>query len=233
MKCARLLHFILLPMVHRMTFHTIKQADTESLEDFLIHLQATSPDCEFNCLGCQYDLSNIYICDQFVRCLQNSLLQTDILTKASQLKTPADVVKHAKPIKAAIRDQSHLKNKHPLDTAFAAHQSTYQRQKNSNPYKPTPVKSKTCIGCSSTQHGQFERSVKCPAWGQKCKNCGIQNYYARVCLHHNDKSKVSDIYLIAHVKYDTTHDTYIPSEELQATIMAKLPNRGCSQKAQV
>ena len=205
LKCARLLHFILLPMVHRMTFHTIKQADTQSIEDFLILLQATSPDCEFNCPGCQYDLSNICICDQFVS-LQNSLLQTDILTKASQLKTPADVVKHAKSIKAAIRDQSHLENKHPPDTAFAAHQSTYQRQKNSNPYKPTPAKSKTCIGCSSNQHGQFERSVKCPAWGQTCKNCGIQNYYARVCLRHNDKSKVSDIYLIAHVS-EVRHHT--------------------------
>ena len=104
LKCARLLHFILLPMVHRMTFHTIKQADTQSIEDFLILLQATSPDCEFNCPGCQYDLSNIYIYDQFVSGLQNSLLQTDTLTKASQLKTLADFVKHAKSIEAAIRD---------------------------------------------------------------------------------------------------------------------------------
>ena len=30
------------PMVHRMTFHTIKQDNTESIQDFLIHIQAAS-----------------------------------------------------------------------------------------------------------------------------------------------------------------------------------------------
>ena len=89
---------------HGMTFHTIKQDNRESIQDFLICLQAASPDCEFNCPGCQYDLSNIYICDQFVRCLQNRIVQTDILTNTSQLKTLADVVKHAQSTEAAIQD---------------------------------------------------------------------------------------------------------------------------------
>ena len=97
------------PMVHRMTFHTIKQDNTESIQDFLIHIQAA-----FSCPGCQYDLSNIYIRDQFVRGLQNSMLQTDILTKASQLRTLADIGKDAQSIEAAIQDQSHLENKHPV-----------------------------------------------------------------------------------------------------------------------
>lgn len=97
------------PMVHRMTFHTIKQDNTESIQDFLIHIQAA-----FSCPGCQYDLSNIYIRDQFVRGLQNSMLQTYILTKASQLRTLADIGKDAQSIEAAIQDQSHLENKHPV-----------------------------------------------------------------------------------------------------------------------
>ena len=109
------------PMVHCMTCYTIKQDDTESIEDFLILLQAVSPDCEFNCPGCQYDISNIYNCDQFVRGLQNSIFQTDILTKVSQLKTLANIVKHAKSVEAAIQDQSHLENKHPVKTAFTTH----------------------------------------------------------------------------------------------------------------
>ena len=67
-----------------------------------------------------------------VRGLQNRMLQTDILTIASQLKTLADLVKYAQSIEAAIRDHSHLENKHPVETAFATHQSVYQRQKNSN-----------------------------------------------------------------------------------------------------
>ena len=154
---------------HSMTFHTIKQDDRESIQDFLICLQAASPDCEFNCPRCQYDLSNIYICDQFVRCLKNSIVQTDILTKASKLKTLADVVKHAQSIEAAIQDKSHLENKHPVKTAFAAHQSVYQLQKNSTSYKSSPTKPKTSIGCGSNQHNQSECSTKCPAWPKHVK----------------------------------------------------------------
>ena len=158
------------PMVHHgMTFHTIKQDNRESIQDFLICLQAASPDCEFNCPGCQYDLSNIYICDQFVRCLQNRIVQTDILTNTSQLKTLADVVKHAQSTEAAIQDQSHLENKHPVKTVFAAHQSVYQLQKNSTSYKSSPTKPKTSIGCGSNQHNQSECSTKCPAWPKHVK----------------------------------------------------------------
>ena len=67
---------------------------------------------------------------------------------------------------------------------------------------------------------------KMSSMAQTCKNCGIQNNYARVCLRHNNKSKVNNIHLIAHVTYDIMHDTYIPSsnsEKLQATVIAKIP----------
>ena len=73
-------------------------------------------------------------------------------------------------------------------------------------------------------------------WGKTPKNRGIQNHYARVCLCHNNKSKVNNIHLIAHVKYDTIYDAYIPSSksvELQATVIAKTPNSGSNQQATV
>ena len=147
-------------------------------------------------------------------------------------------MKHAKSNEVAIRDQSYLENKHPVETAFAAHQSVYQRQRNSISYKSYPIKLKTRIGCGSNQHkyNQSERSTKCAAWGQTFKNCVILNHYARIYLRHNDKSKVNNIHLIAHVNYDTIHDTYIPSsnsEGLQATIIVKTPDRVRSQQATV
>ena len=40
------------PMVRCMTFHTTKQENTESVQDFLIHFQAASPDCAFNFPDC-------------------------------------------------------------------------------------------------------------------------------------------------------------------------------------
>ena len=92
------------------------------------------------------------------------------------------------------------------------------------------------MGCSSTQHNQFERSTKCQAWGQECKNCGILNHYARVCLRHNDRLKVNSINLVAHVKYNTTLATYTPTsnhnlEEIYATLVARISNQKNSKQA--
>ena len=69
------------PMVHRMTFNSIKQGDSENIQDSVIRLQAVVPDCEFTCPDCQYDLSDINIRDQLIRGLNNNILQTDYSLK--------------------------------------------------------------------------------------------------------------------------------------------------------
>ena len=38
-----------------------------------------------------------------------------------------------------------------------------------------------CQGCGSTRHHNKSRSTACPAWGQKCHKCGIQNHFASQC----------------------------------------------------
>ena len=74
------------PAVHRKDFYTIKQSDTESTQDFLLCLQTASPDCEFTCPDWSYDLKNEQP-DQCIRRLKNTVIQTDILTRARQLTT--------------------------------------------------------------------------------------------------------------------------------------------------
>ena len=120
--------------------------------------------------------------DQFIRGLGNETLQTDILAKASQLKTFEEVVKHAEGFEAAQRDQSQLQTNPEV---LALRSSMYQQKKkqlmgpkgnNRGPRK--------CPGCGSTEHGQWnanDRAEKCPAWGKECEHCGKMNHFRDVC----------------------------------------------------
>jgi hypothetical protein len=83
------------PTVHRMNFGKIKQAECESIQDYLTRIKSSAMDCEFACPDCESDISRVDIRIQFIRGLSNDTLQTDILAKASQLKSVEDVFKYA------------------------------------------------------------------------------------------------------------------------------------------
>ena len=80
----------------------------ESIKDFLMRIRPLAVDCEFSCPACKTDISSINIKDQLIRSLHNETLQTDILAKATQLKTIDNIVKHAEAFETALRDQSQL-----------------------------------------------------------------------------------------------------------------------------
>ena len=182
------------PAVHRKSFTTITQTDTESIQDFLTRLQTAVPDCEFSCPNCAYDLSDINIKDQFIRGLKNSTIQTEILSKAGQLKTLDEVISHAQSIESAIRDQSQIeKGSGNPDHVYGNRDTPYKRNKqkyrsdNSNSNDSKEFKPYPCKGCGSTQHLNRERDQKCPAWGKICKNCGKENHFASACFRPNSK----------------------------------------------
>ena len=79
------------PAVHRMNFGNLNQHENEPIKDFLVRLRSMAIDCEFICPSCNHDLSSSNIKDQFLRGLLNETLQTDLLAKASQLKTIEDI----------------------------------------------------------------------------------------------------------------------------------------------
>ena len=83
------------PTVHRMAFYNIKQANNESINDYLVRLNAIAVDCEYTCPSCKHDLSPSHIRDQFIKGISNTELQTDILAKAETLPPIEAVVKHA------------------------------------------------------------------------------------------------------------------------------------------
>ena len=173
------------PAVHRKDFYTIKQSDTESIQEFIVRLQTASPDCEFTCPNCSYDLSEMNIRDQFIRGLNNTVIQTDILTKASQLATLEKTTNHAKSIESALRDQLAIeKDSQKPDSIGGIRQSQYRQNKyksmGNNQKKQSPQynqnqqqQQKPCTGCGSLYHRSNERERKCPGWGKNVKTVAL------------------------------------------------------------
>lgn len=192
------------PMVHRMTFGNIYQKDQESIQNFVIRLRSAAEDCDFNCPECKKNISNTYIKDQFIRGLNNEMLQTDILAKAESLKSITETVKHAEAFEAALRDQGKI-----ADTVevSAVRISQYRKKKtrpipaqeNTSYNKQTDIRSISnrndsdrsfankppCVGCGSKHTRPGFREHVCPAWGKRCAICRGMNHFAKVCKSAN------------------------------------------------
>ena len=149
------------------------------------------------------------------------------ITTANQLTTLDDTVKYAEIIEAALRDQTKLSNDnngHHVDLAANISDENRNEQthevysyRKPNPrnrnqsQKPKFSHHKPCSGCGSSDHGypgSNNRTMKCPAWGKTCHQCGTKNHFASVCRHTSSSETVSNIELIAHIKYDPRMGTY-------------------------
>ena len=192
------------PAVHRFHFSKLRQSECESIKDFLVRLNSIAKDCEFECPNCSHDLTSTNVKDQLIRGINNSSLQTDVLTKVETLNTLEKIIKHVEAFETALSDQSKLsEGKTPdvgsLDTPKKdeiGRISEYKRNK-SKFKKKWP-----CSGCVSDEHSLMEKESKCPAWGKKCLICNTPNHFAQVC-RKKDAENVEEAAaeaLIAHVK---------------------------------
>ena len=221
-----------------MNFSKLMQKENKSVQDFLSRLRSLAVDCELLCPDCEHDISSVNIRHQFIRGLFNETLQTDILAKASLLKTVEAVMNHAEAFEAALRDQSQLSSESHVsrvseycenkNNSYQKSNNSYQKsnnsyQKSTNSYqKSTNSYQKSnsfCNGCGSSEHGVFgkpPRNTNCPAWGKSCFNCKLPDHTATVC--HKPAFSNS---LIATISYKP-EDYFNSSHDLQE-IPAKLP----------
>ena len=97
------------PELHRKMFGDIVQSENQTIKDFVVQLRSAATDCAYACPGCELDLSESHIRDQFIRGLHNKSLQADVLAKTNQLKTLDELIKHAQSYEAALRDQDQMR----------------------------------------------------------------------------------------------------------------------------
>lgn len=225
------------PTVYRMGFSGLMQNDHENVNAFVVRLKDTAKDCEFQCPSCQHDMSKTYVRDQFIRGLNNDMLQTDILAKADQLKSLEDVVKHSEAFEAAIRDQSIMQ-----EGADVQHiRSEYRRKKLEKDKKETTYSDSTsssqkkpCSGCGRFGHGApgaQDRKAKCAAWGKECYKCHQHGHFARVCRSKSSECIEQDASaeaLIAHIIFDNESDMFVSTrsdsvEEIEAVLIPFSP----------
>ena len=69
------------PAVHRKAFGELLRDENQSVKTFLVCLRTATTDCAFQCPNCKHDLASVNIQDQFIRGLNNSTLQAEILAK--------------------------------------------------------------------------------------------------------------------------------------------------------
>ena len=89
------------PTVHQLHFSSLHQSETEPIQEFVVGWKSIVPDCKFTCSNCQHDIQEQHIRDQLIRGLFNKTLQTDILAKASHLKSLEDIIIHAEAFEVA------------------------------------------------------------------------------------------------------------------------------------
>ena len=176
------------PAVQRMTFSNLIQHDQETIQQFLTRLRATAVDCEFSCPHCMVDISDRNIKDQFIRGLCNTVLQADILAKASNLKTVEQIVTHAEAFESALRDQSSLQGQKEGES-FAVRSSEYRKSKtkllqneressNSSNQKVSNFPSRTSnFGTNNRRNSQYNQQASSQQRQiQYCTGCGSHEH---------------------------------------------------------
>ena len=238
-------------IVHRISFSSIAQGDSEPINDYLIQLKSGARDCNFICPNYDHDLSSIYVKDQFIRGIANDALQADLLAKARSLKTLEQNVNHTQAFEMALRDQNKMSG---ISDIARLQMSAYRRQKQAqNMIWPTATNNRrrnmmeiqpqhnTCRGCGSFQHGKTgsgDRPRMCPAWGQTCRACSKQNHFEGVyqskgrvkqeaIWSSEDEEAIMDA-LIAHMIFEPATNTYRPGnnsshEEVEAALIPFSP----------
>ena len=89
-------------IIHRLAFVSISQDEDEPIQNYLVCLRAIAVDCNFTCLSCDHDLSDIDIKDQIIREIANDILQADLLAKFRTLKSLEQNICHAEAFESAL-----------------------------------------------------------------------------------------------------------------------------------
>ena len=207
------------PMVHRVAFGNLYQAEGENVKDFVRRLQSAATDCEFSCVSCKYNLGDVHIMDQLIRGMYDKRLQADVLAKAASLRTLESILNHAEAFETALYDQSQLlktENTEVMNVDDIAAISSKKFKGRSNRFH-AQNKNRLCNGCGGVLHQA--REAECPAWGKNCTNCGKANHFASVCFRKGSANAIlSSDTMIAHVQEEVALCTSRDITEIPALL---------------
>ncbi|CAM1293670.1 Uncharacterised protein r2_g276 [Pycnogonum litorale] len=164
----------------------IQNAD-ESVEQYVRALHPLAKDCEF----ADHEER---IRDRLVVGLSNEVLQ-DKLQMETDL-TLAKAVVIARYYEQIMKQKQERQQQANVDAA--------QHKKSNAPKFATSKPSSVCKYCG--RHGWHKDKRECPAFGKKCRTCGILNHFSQVCKQRT-KSKLRN------VEAYESQDTFLGSVE--------------------
>ena len=170
--------------VHRKEFYELVQAPEEQLNRFVAKLKAKAERCNFTmvCSANNCDQVNNYgeemMKDRLTTGMYDKDVQTEVLAKDKDLQTFKEVYTHVEAYEQGKRAKSELQGQ-SLSEINAA-KSQYKKMQSGNSGNESKSQ-KRCTGCGGRPHGFKKREKECPAWGQKCFNCGKNNHFKEWC----------------------------------------------------
>ena len=202
--------------VHRWKFANLRQENGESSTKFVSRIKAHASLCQFssNCdCGCGRSISyaDNMVSQQMIIGLANQEYQSTLLNEAAQLKTlqmkidrlvslestedaatQFTQVSTSGAAKFSLYKQSQRSEKRPEHREKSFRGRAFpprgkDRRYNRNKQSPRNLR---CRGCGNKAHASGKSMTRkdCPAFGQKCDNCGIDNHFAKVCEKRQSRS---------------------------------------------
>ena len=181
----------------RFVFNRRNQEENESVDRYVTVIRKLAQTCNFcNCLN------DSLIRDRFVLGIRDEAVRKKLLQeKKLTLSRAIDIGRSGETANLRLNEL-----KKPLEDEVNALRQN-KKMWNNEQRKPRDTRRGTCKYCGSNH----KRGV-CPAYGQKCNNCGRQNHFAKVCL----QKKLSPVNaLTQHTRPDSSDED---SGELVATL---------------
>ena len=177
----------------RHVFRNLQQQPGETVSQFATRLRKAVKDCDYLA-----DEDN-QIRDQILFQCKSEYLRRKLLEEGHNL-TLTKTLDLAKNCESVERE---LKSMRPEETVHKIGNDKSKKQKNSQPRAKPGEKKGKCYRCGQTGH--FSRDSSCPARGQKCSKCHLNNHFAVVCctkpkVLQVDQQSTSDDYVFTVVQ---------------------------------
>lgn len=163
----------------RHKFFTYRQAEGQTIEQFITELKNLSLSCEFGNLR-ESLVRDILICGIRSTFLREKLLQEDIATLEKAVQTCNNFEstrKQNRQISNGLGKENEVELV-SFKSSSNSSKSTFNRAPNKSGVRRWKTNSKPCRKCSK-QH-EFGQ---CPAFGKKCYSCGVINHFSNSCTN--------------------------------------------------
>ena len=152
----------------RCLFQERVQTTSESVEGFVRELQTLA-------LHCDYTNTTDMVRDRFVMGINDPLVKQKLQLMAADLSLDkaVSIARQNEQVKTQMREQL----QHTAHVSEARAGGRYLKDRR----RAEPQKSQTAQKCERCGYAQHARDQKCPAAGQKCKNCNRRGHFASVC----------------------------------------------------